>query len=92
MVAVRATVGERPTGPDVSGDPKPHVLVLVERPLDRRDYDRLGIAYMVERGNRVTVFDVGDITFPGHGGDRSHYVEMTDIRAHHLHDLSLIHI
>jgi len=71
------------------------ILYLIERPLDQRDYQRLGVAFMVARGNLVTVIDVGDLTSPDHHHDRSHYPKLADITIHcarnrielaHLHD------
>ncbi|MBT3553019.1 MAG: hypothetical protein HOO19_13995 [Rhodospirillaceae bacterium] len=50
-----------------------HVLFVVEAALSRRNFERLGVACMVERDNRVTVVDVADVTMASITHNRDHY-------------------
>lgn len=59
-----------------------HLVYVVENALSPRDLDRFGIGFMLARGNRVTVIDVGDINFPEISHDRSGYGSIRDIDLH----------
>lgn len=63
-----------------------HLVYLVQSVLDRRDYQRFGLDFMVERGYYVTVLDVADLAMPTVPKDRRHYgafgnVEIRQIRS-----------
>jgi len=56
-----------------------NLLYMLERPLDERDFDRFGIKFMLERGHKVSIFDVGDVTLPTLEHDRSHYPDFKNV-------------
>ncbi len=48
-----------------------HVAYLIKRPLNARDYRRFGVAYLIERGDSVTVLDLSELLQPDIPADRS---------------------
>lgn len=50
-----------------------HILFVVEAALSQRNFERLGVARMVQRGNHVTVVDVADVTMPSMTHNRDNY-------------------
>ena len=63
----------------VSGKSLSRVALVLQRPLDERDYKRFGIAAFLNRGIQVSVLDPADIIHPGIPFERSQYANHRDI-------------
>src|SRR5581483_2992678 len=50
-----------------------HLVFLNESVVDARDYRRFGLAWLADRGYRVSVFDLADLVMPAAGKDRHGY-------------------
>lgn len=60
-----------------------HIALLIQRPLDARDYRRFGIDVFRRRGARVSVVDAADLLHPMLEHDRTHYSGLKGIDIHH---------
>ena len=70
-----------------SGGGSGHIVYLVESVLDRRDYQRFGLDFMVERGYQVTVLEVADLAMPTVPKDRRHYADFGNVEILQIRSL-----